>query len=243
MPLHDSVPSEPEPPVSGAGQPAPRDRFHSIPLSPTGLAFLHQSLARQQHRRQAYQAGPLRVSWDGAAPAQVHPSEPFRVPLSASYLEIFGDDADGALLLAVFPLPEPEVLEDEGAQHLSVKLEGGQTVVLEMTLGEGSGGEVRAYVIQLAYAKSTAGGTPWPEPSAVATLLTGPHDPGEAWQLQQAHLITEIRRIRAEAKDLWATLTPQLQQLRQLRQEQRGLVRKLRALARQPPETPPRDVP
>jgi hypothetical protein len=65
-------------------------------------------------------------------------------------MEIVGDDAAGALLLAVVPLPTLEALEAEGAQHLSVTLEGGQTVALTIALGEGSAGEVPMYVIQLA---------------------------------------------------------------------------------------------
>jgi hypothetical protein len=113
------------------------------------MAFLQRSLARHQRRRQVYRTGPLRVYLDGAEHWQVDPKvgvcEPFYVPLSASYLEIFGDDAEGALLLAVFPLPEPDVVEEHGAQHLSVTLEGGHTVALAIALGDGTGGEERAY--------------------------------------------------------------------------------------------------
>jgi hypothetical protein len=66
-------------------------------------------------------------------------------------LEVFGEDAEGALLLAVCPLPDPEVVADEGVQGLAVTLEGGQTVALTIALGDGNGGEAPAYVIQLAY--------------------------------------------------------------------------------------------
>jgi hypothetical protein len=122
------------------------------------MAFLHQSLARQQRRRQGYRAGPLRVSWDGAAPGQDDPKggvgEPFRVPLRASYVEIVGDDAEGALLLAVVPLPDPEELAGDGVEHLAATLEGGQTVTVAIALDEGSGGKARAYVIQITYAES-----------------------------------------------------------------------------------------
>jgi PAS domain S-box-containing protein len=160
MPLHDPVPPEPEPPASGNGPPAPADRVHPTPLSPTGMAFLHQSLARQQRRRRGYQAGPLRVSWDGAVRGQmdrtVGVGEPFRVPLRASYVEIVGDDAEGALLLAVVPLPDPDEMEDDGVEHLAVTLEGGQTVTVAIALDYGSGGKARAYVIQITYAESAS---------------------------------------------------------------------------------------
>ena len=160
MPLHDPVPPEPEPPASGNGPPAPGDRVHSTPLSPTEMAFLHQSLARQQRRRRGYRAGPLRVSWDGAVRGQMDPTvgvgEPFRVPLRASYVEIVGDDAEGALLLAVVPLPDLEEMEDDGVEHLAVTLEGGQTVNVAIALDYGSGGKARAYVIQITYAESAS---------------------------------------------------------------------------------------
>jgi hypothetical protein len=81
--------------------------------------------------------------------------EPLRVPLWASCVEIVGDDAEGALLLAVFPLPEPDVVKAEGGQHVSVTLEGGQTVALTLALGQGSDGKPPTYVIQLAYTAST----------------------------------------------------------------------------------------
>ena len=81
--------------------------------------------------------------------------EPLRVPLGVSCVEIVGDDAEGALLLAVFPLPEPDVVKAEGGQHVSVILEGGQTVALTLALGQGSDGKAPTYVIQLAYTAST----------------------------------------------------------------------------------------
>jgi hypothetical protein len=36
-------------------------------LSPTDRAAIKRALARQQRRRQAHWAGPLRVTWDGVA--------------------------------------------------------------------------------------------------------------------------------------------------------------------------------
>ena len=41
-----------------------------------------------------------------------------------------------------------------GAQHLVTTLEGGQTIAIEITLGDGTRGEAHAYVIQIAYAES-----------------------------------------------------------------------------------------
>jgi hypothetical protein len=98
------------------------------PLSRADLTFLQQSLARQQHRRRAYRPGPLQVYADGHERWQVDPRAgacaPFRVPLTVAVLEVFGEDAEGALLLAVCPLPDPEVVADEGVQRLSVTVDG-----------------------------------------------------------------------------------------------------------------------
>jgi hypothetical protein len=132
------------------------------------MAVLQQVLARNQRRRLVYHARHLRVCVDGEERWQCDPGVgvcgPFCVPLRASYLELFGDDAEGALLLAVVPLPGPDVVEAEGTQHLSVTLEGGQTVALAIALDKGPDGEALAYVIQLAYAAS----------AAVAALLPAP---------------------------------------------------------------------
>jgi hypothetical protein len=75
-----------------------------------------------------------------------------------------GEDAEGALLLAVCPLPDPDVVEAAGVAHVSVTLEGGQTVALTLALGEGSNGEAPTYVLQLTYA----------DPAPVVLLLPGP---------------------------------------------------------------------
>ena len=71
--------------------------------------------------------------------------------LGAAVLEVFGEDAEGALLLAVRPLPDPEEVAAAGIQRLAVTLEGGQTVALTIALGDGHRGEGPAYVVQLVY--------------------------------------------------------------------------------------------
>ena len=76
---------------------------------------------------------------------------PLRVPISTSSIEVFGDDDDGSLLLAVFPLPEPEMVADDQAPHMAVTLEGGQTVEIDIALAESTAGEVHEYVIQISY--------------------------------------------------------------------------------------------
>ena len=158
MQRNDPIHQESVPTVGGTFPATPGDCFGPARLSHTAMAFLHRFLERNQCRRSVYRARHLRVCIDGEERSRCDPGvsvyELFRVPLSASYMEIFGDDDDGNLLLAVFPLPEPEAVEDDRAQHMCVTLEGGQTVAIEIALGYGTGGEVCEYVIRMAYSES-----------------------------------------------------------------------------------------
>jgi hypothetical protein len=76
---------------------------------------------------------------------------------STSYIEVYGDDDDGALLLAVFPLPEPDMIEDDQVPHMAVTLEGGQTVEIDIALAESTAGDVCEYVIHISYGLSEGG--------------------------------------------------------------------------------------
>jgi hypothetical protein len=158
MQRNDPVHQESVPTVGGNSPAITGDRFTPPPLNHTAIAFLKQSLERNRLRRSLYRAGRLRVYIDGEECWQCDPRsgvyEPFSVPRSASYLEIIGDDDDGELLLAVFPLPEPEPDEAGGVQRMCATLEGGQTVAVEMALGDRTGGEVCEYCIRIAYSAS-----------------------------------------------------------------------------------------
>jgi protocatechuate 3,4-dioxygenase beta subunit len=54
----------------------------------------------------------------------------------------------------VFLLPEPTLVEHDQPQHLSVTLEGGQTVAMEIRVGDGPCRGVSEYVIQIASAEA-----------------------------------------------------------------------------------------
>jgi hypothetical protein len=159
MPLDDPVPEKSIPTVGADSAAASGDRFRMPPLSHTALASLRRSMAHSEDRRRVYRGGQLRVRIDGEERWQFDSGggvcRLFRVPIGASYVELFGDDDEGALLLAVFPLPGPAELTDNGPQYLGVTLEGGQTVTIEIALGDGVSGEGSALVIQLAYLNPT----------------------------------------------------------------------------------------
>jgi hypothetical protein len=168
-PDQDRIPSLdsdlPMPPGEGSRPP---------PLSQTAMAFLRQSLARQQRRRAAFRGQSLQVCVDGELRWQIDPrasiSEAFRVPIEAACLEIFGDDDEGPLLLAVLPMPTPEVLAGGHPQHLEVTLEGGQTIAIDIALERRWGRKQRAYVIQLGYVDAGPGALQSTEPSAAGAI-------------------------------------------------------------------------
>jgi hypothetical protein len=55
----------------------------------------------------------------------------------------------------VFLLPVPARGEDDQPQHLSVTLEGGQTVAMEIRVGDGPCRGVPEYVMQISYAEAS----------------------------------------------------------------------------------------
>jgi hypothetical protein len=171
MQLNDPLQNESTSTVGGSPPAAPRSRFTSLALSQGGMAFLKRSLAQNQRRRRVYRGSQLRVCIDGHEcwqfDSRIGVAGPFSIPLSAAYLEVFGDDDDGVLLLAVLPLPEPAVVESDGAQHLFVTLEGGQTVAFEIALSNGSDAKVSEFCIQIAYLESAAVHARDAEPHAV----------------------------------------------------------------------------
>jgi hypothetical protein len=130
--------------------------------------------------------------------------EPFRVPLSASYVEIFGEDAEGALLLAVVPLPGPEEIEVDGPEHLAVTLEGGQTLTVAIALDNGSGGKARAYVVQLTYTEPERAETPKAEVDRLQTQALALFADAARVQAQAITQFADIERMLVQAKQLLA---------------------------------------
>ena len=144
------------PEVNGGddGPPDPDERFNPPQLTRHELSSIKHSVERNQRRRKNHSSGRLRVCIDGeevAAVADEHFAEPFAVPDTASCIEVFGEDDEGELLLAVFPLNCMEPDEGAATLQLSVTHEGGQTI--ELTLSPQSQ-ESRETVAWLSYAES-----------------------------------------------------------------------------------------
>jgi len=144
----------------GDGGPSdPEDRFSSSPLTHHELSSIKHSFERNQHRRKNYSAGQLRVYVDGEeaqAFAHDHFVEPFVVPNTASCIEVFGEDDEGELLLAVFPLTYLET--GDGSipdQKLSVTHDGGQTIELTLSPAPGQSRESQETLVRVEYLESS----------------------------------------------------------------------------------------
>ena len=108
------------------------DRFRPAPLSPEARLILQDAFRRQQQRRRQYRPGLLSVRVDESEQARFDPRAsacpPVYVPFSASSVEVYGQDATGELLLAVFPLAALLGAEEDSVLHITHT--GGQTLTL-----------------------------------------------------------------------------------------------------------------
>jgi hypothetical protein len=133
------------------------DRFAPAPLSADAITTMQHALEHNQGRRKLYRPGLLRVYADGKEQVRFNPGltscEPFTIPGGTRYLEIFGEDDEGALLLAVFPLPERESTADNGGE-LVVVHEGGQTMALNILPRRGGNGKATEFRMQIVYSES-----------------------------------------------------------------------------------------
>jgi hypothetical protein len=195
-------PHDPRRPDPSAAGPARRE---AVRRSPGDVDFLRLALVRQQHRRAAYRAGRLQVWWNGRARRRVGPhADPFHVPLSVPSLNIVGEDAEGPLLLAVVPLPSPEEVAPDGAQHLSVTLEGGQTVALTIALGTTASGRRRAYVIQLTYTDPPTAETLGLAVDRMPTQVAALGAAVDRLQARAVQFFADVERLQTQARALSA---------------------------------------
>jgi hypothetical protein len=100
------------------------------------LTVLQGGFDRQQQRRRHFQASMLRVYVDGTLQGQFHPRDgvcpPFYVSEHARYLDVYGQDQAGELLVAVFPLSTRRVSAEDTPAVFSVTHAGGQTFTLTL---------------------------------------------------------------------------------------------------------------
>lgn len=152
--LNASLP--PDPP-NDHGDRGPR--FDPRPPSSTEIKDLRHSLSetlqRDLQRITAYRGGDLAVYVNGKAYGPLRREgdacAPCTIPLAASYVEIYGRDDDGELLLAVLPLPELDSVTDNHERHLVVRHEGGPTIDLAIQPVPADTGEIREFLLRITY--------------------------------------------------------------------------------------------
>ena len=144
-----------KPQQSAGGSPHSGTGFSPPRLSQRALARLRYTLERNRRRQRAFRTGLLSVYVDGKERAQLSPQGGFRlgftVPARAPYVEVFGHDTDGPLLLAVFCVPTlpPGTAGEE--RRWVMRLANGQTLVLAVQAIVGDMADVTAYSFELAY--------------------------------------------------------------------------------------------
>jgi len=97
------------------------------PLDERHLSTLDTFLAAQQHRREAHTGAVLRVDVDGERYGTFTSFRALDIPSATRFVEVWGEDDQGELLLAAFALAP---VEEEPQQALVRTLEGGQEVAL-----------------------------------------------------------------------------------------------------------------
>jgi len=78
-------------------------------LSEREITLLRLLIHRNRNRQRFWHSATLRVCLDGREHVRcsmaTNSTESFTIPIESSYIEVFGDDAEGELLLGVFPVP------------------------------------------------------------------------------------------------------------------------------------------
>jgi RNA polymerase sigma factor (sigma-70 family) len=140
---------------NGDGGPLdPGERFNPSPLTDSELSSIRHASERNQRRRKNYKSGQLRVYVDGEETITfVHNYlfESFTIPHTASCIQVFGEDDEGELLLAVFPLNYFESGDNALDQKLYVTHDSGQMIELSISAVSGQSRESVERLFQLAY--------------------------------------------------------------------------------------------
>lgn len=136
------------------------NRFHPEPLRPEEVSILIDDLQDYTLRLDAYEFRYLRVSVDGEEIAIFSPHstacEPFKVPTTASFLEVNGEDDDGEILLAAFSLTHLDPCRHIEPQRMSVSCGEGQVISIVVSSLLYDGEQLPSWVIKLECAFSNS---------------------------------------------------------------------------------------
>lgn len=129
------------------------NRFHPEPLRPAELAKLVDDSEEYTERLSEYEFRYLRVSVEGEEVAIFSPHstacEPFKVPTTASFIEVTGEDDGDEILLAVFPLTHLDPCRHIEPQRMSISCGHGQLISLVVSSLLYEGDIAPSWVIRL----------------------------------------------------------------------------------------------
>ncbi|HKX31302.1 MAG TPA: polysaccharide biosynthesis/export family protein [Blastocatellia bacterium] len=139
----------------GSGNNNENDRFSPPTLTPYDLHLLKDSVKHQERRRKSFVSGLIRVHLDGKEltrfEANTGQSDGCRISRIASYVEVFGQDGFGDLLLAFFPLSSLNCFDPGEPSTLEIRVEGGQRVQCLITPETDEHGEIISGLLQIKY--------------------------------------------------------------------------------------------
>jgi hypothetical protein len=113
------------------------DRFNPPPLSETELMSLRRAFEQIQRRRELYRPGHLRVSVDGKEQIlnwlDSGACEAFNIDSDALYLEVYGNDSSGDLLLSVIPFQR---LDFDKNEEIEFSIEKGDATIFNLLIAK-----------------------------------------------------------------------------------------------------------
>ena len=108
------------------------DRFNPPPLNQSEIELLKCALNRNKSRRTRYSIGRMRVCSNGQERLRLRASEnvslPYTITSSDSHIQVFGEDREGDILLAVFPILDLDSIGKGQCRELSITHQGAVTI-------------------------------------------------------------------------------------------------------------------
>jgi hypothetical protein len=132
------------------GPDATDDRFNPPHLTQNEIKLMEGLLAANNYRRRLYSPGPLRVLVDGREPLNYYEPERLGSHIIVSpddaYIQVIGEDKEGELPLAVFPVPDLESMEVGEREELFITHPGGQVITCQIEATRDEAGEIEGCV-------------------------------------------------------------------------------------------------
>jgi hypothetical protein len=188
----------------------PTDRLYPHPLSDVELSRIRLKLYKELFRRKSARPSRLRLCVDGEEYLEwqldaLSPGKSCTIPSTATYIEIFGDDSQGDVLLAIFPLSGSDITEDE-ASHWSVTTECGLKIELMISAVDGGESEqikasIQVGIVRVALSLSDVLVNLWLMPRHNIDDLNIYERSFYEWLLNRMFSCTEVHGLKDESAE------------------------------------------